>query len=753
MNNPITGEAQVKAPIDQIDTAVDAHAAAKKYKENGWEVAFPLPFGQKLPPPERLTGRAAATDAVALVEQAWSNWEADANLGLRMQGTVVIDGVEYEPISIDVDDYDEKHGGETIEELQNKLGDLKLRETIRSTYRGVEGISAQYIFLVPKGIKWLSNLKYQRIDGDPLGDVEIVQLTHRYTVAWPSQKNGQVYCWYRGDEEIDIPSPGQALVLPDRWIEHLSNGPDQTSGRTVPNLNFDQAFGWLADNTFNGVDLHEYIDGKRVPLAASKNVASCFSNALNSPRLFTGGAHDSLLQVLRRWVSDAVRYGAQNILEAMERLSVLFVEEVTAPGRSGRRSEAEADSEFERLMVWAVGVVQAEVEAGEYRALKSWLPQECPEMFDPTLKAKWECLPANAEAPSDRLRLAWVPRTSEDAESVSEDRPRAKKGLALRSFDELETIEPAWLWEFDGVGGVPLGGLTVFTGRGGVGKSTACRWLAAEVTRGTLPGEFHGTAHSVLYIAAEESNSAMVKPSLVAHGAVEERVFFTEIDGEANRVDPAYMAELTALCKANDVRLVVVDPMSNFLHGANMNAASEVRDALRPWTVLAEEIDGAVVAIFHQNKSGSSDIVHGVGGSAAIGEVARSLFGFARDTDSGDCVMSQGKNNLGPFMPDLAYTLEAVKLEGRKNPGVRFRLGEVSTVSVGEIQIRNKQAAAGEKETAKSWLREYLREHGPVLKKVVVAEGKHSVSSVEKAAKELGVKSSTHQNQAVWSLP
>lgn len=765
MNNPITGEAQVKAPIDQIDTAVDAHAAAKKYKENGWEVAFPLPFGQKLPPPERLTGRAAATDTVALVEQAWSNWEADANLGLRMQGTVVIDGVEYEPISIDVDDYDEKHGGETIEELQGKLGNLRLRETIRSTCRGVDGISAQYMFLVPKGIKWLSNLKYQRSDGDLLGDVEIVQMTHRYTVAWPSQKNGQVYRWYRGDAEIDVPSPVQALILPERWIEHLRNGPDRTSGRPVPTLNFDQALGWLADNTFNDVDLYEHIDGKRVPLAASRNVASCFSSALHNPILFTGGAHDSLLQVLPRWVRDAVRAGAQNILEALERLSEMFVEEVTALGRSGRRSEAEADSEFERLMMWAVGDVQAEVEAGEYRALKSWLPQEIPEMFDPTLKAKWECLPADAEAPSGRLRLAWVPRTSDESKDASEGRPRAKKGLRLNPYSEMKLTRPNFLWEYDGAGAVPIGAMTIFTGKGGVGKSTACRWLVGQLTQGTLPGKFFGKPQGVLYLAKEEVAGAMVAPSLVANGADLSLVSQVELDGVTEDMRPEYMEELTERCREKEIRLVVVDPMSNYLNGANMNSSGEMRPVLAPWIKLAEDIGGSVLAIFHQNKSGGGDVTSGIGGAGAISEVSRSVFAFAKDDETGECVVSHSKHNLTPRpVPDLSYRLESrvIPVEDEDTGEKvtvemgRFSIAGTSAVSAGEVQVRNRQVSHGEKQTAKSWLREHLRGlSAPALKSDVVAAGAaagFSTRSVEDAAKKLGVKSTRHERKAMWSL-
>lgn len=70
--------------------------------------------------------------------------------------------------------------------------------------------------------------------------------------------------------------------------------------------------------------------------------------------------------------------------------------------------------------------------------------------------------------------------------------------------------------------------MTLFAGRPAAGKSTAARWFAAQVSRGTLPGAWVGQPHSVAYIAAEESAKYSVKPSLRAAGADTSRVFFPE---------------------------------------------------------------------------------------------------------------------------------------------------------------------------------------------------------------------------------
>lgn len=706
-------------------TFTTAVEMAEDYIIGRWE-ALPLPAGRKAAPPKGLTGKVPAVVPEAQ-RDLFRYAPADANIGVRVPSIV---------IGLDVDHHDEKAGGDTLAAMEADFGALP--STYRLTRRDPASVHGTYFFRVPAGVKWKDNLKC----------IDVIQHTHRYAVGAPSVVDGMTYRWYApGGELMDagaVPAVADLPELPEKWVKRLKDG--VAVAERVESLELDAEMSWLTAHTVYGVDLYQEEDGRRVPLPASGNLPEVFARDLGDPDLLSGSAYPAMRNTVLRWVVEAVRFGAQNITDALEKLSARYVEVV-----GDRRCEAVADNEFGRALSGAVGIVRAEVKTGEYLPLVDYWPS----LIDRDLTARWE----RVESASESLKLSWSPRTHIDAETPADSRPAPKKGLVLRSFEELETVEPSWLWEVDGVGGIPVGGLTVFTGRGGVGKSTACRWLAAEITRGTLPGEFYGTPHNVLYVAAEESNSAMVKPSLLAHGADDRRVLFTEIDGEANRVDAAYMADLTEQCIVNDVRLVVVDPMSNYLHGANMNAAAEVREALRPWTTLAEAIGGAVVAIFHQNKSGSSDLVFGIGGSAAVGEVARSVVGFARDTDSGLCVLSQDKNNLGPMLPDLSYLLEPVHLPGRKNPGMQFTLGGESDVSAGEIQTRNRQVAAGEKETAKTWLRSHLQENGPVLKQDVVdaARGRYSETSIEKAAQSLKVhKGTRHEGgrvtRALWSL-
>lgn len=289
-----------------------------------------------------------------------------------------------------------------------------------------------------------------------------------------------------------------------------------------------------------------------------------------------------------------------------------------------------------------------------------------------------------------------TPQNRRDAYSPA---PQPRVGVLLRSFADIDDDVPTWAWTHDNKGRIPVGAMTLFAGRPGAGKSTAARWFAAQVTNGTLPGEWYGTPHNVAYIAAEESPKYSVKPSLRAAGADVARVFFPEAvtvaeDGETtsyHRIPTSAMSTLASELRAADVRLVIVDPLMSVLgDGVDAHRSNEVREHLTPWMNLAEQIDGVVLGIVHLNKSGNGDVVAGINGSSAFGELARAAFGFTKDPESadGDRVMSQEKNSLGAEDLALTYRLAPVPVttaSGRTAEMPRFDIVGTSDRTVGDI--------------------------------------------------------------------
>ncbi|WP_440713103.1 AAA family ATPase [Gordonia sp. FQ] len=276
--------------------------------------------------------------------------------------------------------------------------------------------------------------------------------------------------------------------------------------------------------------------------------------------------------------------------------------------------------------------------------------------------------------------------------------PTYERRVVMRRADTIRDDVPTWAWEFDDRGRIAIGTVVLFAGRPGAGKSTSARWLVAQATTGTLPGCWLGTPVNVAYIAREEAVDYIVKPSMRAHGTDLERVFFPEVeltvDNEVARTTPVHIADMEAFtrtCCEHRVRLVVVDPlMSTIGSKTDVNRNNEVRAQLDPWRTLAEDIDGVVIGVAHLNKSGNGDVVAGVNGSSAFGEIARAVFGFAKDPDAenGERVLSQEKNSLGDESLALSYRIDPAEVRtdsGRTAEVGRFVLLGESERSVGDV--------------------------------------------------------------------
>lgn len=300
------------------------------------------------------------------------------------------------------------------------------------------------------------------------------------------------------------------------------------------------------------------------------------------------------------------------------------------------------------------------------------------------------------------VRLAAEEFGAQDQQHSRNNERRAaepKITVSLRSYNDIDDDVPTWAWTYADKGRIPLGALTLFAGRPAAGKSTAARWFAAQVTLGTLAGEWEGTAHNVAYIAAEESLKFSVKPSLRAAGADMNRVLYPETitrsddidEARVNYIPTSAMSLFANALRAADVKLVIVDPLMTMLGGGtDIYRNNEVRERVQPWVDLADQIGGVVIGITHLNKSVTGDVLAAVNGSSAFGELCRAAFGFANDTEDEDSarVMSQVKNSLGVEDLSLSYELTAEMVttaSGKSAEMPKFSILGDSDRKVGDI--------------------------------------------------------------------
>jgi len=316
---------------------------AKPYFEAGW-CPLPLPPRRKSSPPTGSTGKYDMPDQKKLAEW-YRNRDPRGNIALRVPDDV---------IGIDVDAYAEKVGAASLAELEQELGPLPDTWTLTSRRDGISGIR---FYRVPKGLHW---------SGEPIPDIQIVQHHHRYAVAYPSihPDTKEIYLWYApGDPlngrpsvtiENEIPQITELVDLPVSWVDGL------TSGRMWSAL--------AADTAASRGDIVEWVKAR----PAGQMCRLMRKQAeLAVEEIGVGGAHDTLNSRVYSVISLAAE-GHSGVSRAVRKIRDAFYEEVRRPGRKGRRSEAEARAEFNRVRDGAVRIMMASVRDGE-----STLEEEC----------------------------------------------------------------------------------------------------------------------------------------------------------------------------------------------------------------------------------------------------------------------------------------------------------------------------------------------------------------------------------------
>jgi hypothetical protein len=393
---------------------------------------------------------------------------------------------------------------------------------------------------------------------------------------------------------------------------------------------------------------------------------------------------------------------------------------------------------------------------------------------------------AHADAVLDSLRSAGVdaglaePATGKDAHdhlaaghvldqlvTVAEPAVAGIRSLRLTRASDIEIRPVRWLWS----GRIALGTLALLGGREGIGKSTVGYSLAADITRGRLPGAYDRQARAVIVAAAEDSWEHTIVPRLMAAGADLELVYRVDITtAEGVHGDVSLPRDLTALRDAVDhlkAALILLDPLMSRLDAKlDTHKDADVRVALEPLVQLADATGAAILGLIHVNKSMSTDPLTTLMASRAFAAVARGvLFAMIDPDDETTRLLGQPKNNLGRTdLPTLTFRIDSAHVadtdEGPVFTGRINWLGETSR-SIREVlesasETADSRSAVGE---AGAWLQDFLTSVGRISESQrIKEEGKregHSADSLKRARVRLKIKSeaSGFPRRTYWSLP
>ena len=161
-----------------------------------------------------------------------------------------------------------------------------------------------------------------------------------------------------------------------------------------------------------------------------------------------------------------------------------------------------------------------------------------------------------------------------------------------------------WLWQDR----LALGHISLLAGREGIGKSTVGYQLAADVTRGHLPGAHFNEPRRVLVSAAEDSWEHTIVPRLMAAGADLDLVYRVDVLRSGliptDLVLPLDLRRLEQEAQSVAAVLLLMDPLMSRLDAKiDTHKDADVRLALEPLGRVAETTGMAVLGVIHLNKS------------------------------------------------------------------------------------------------------------------------------------------------------
>lgn len=250
--------------------------------------------------------------------------------------------------------------------------------------------------------------------------------------------------------------------------------------------------------------------------------------------------------------------------------------------------------------------------------------------------------------------------------------------LAVRAGD-LSRAQPfRFVWQ----NRVLLGYFNLLVGEEGIGKGNLFAWVAAHITRGTLPGNLDGP-RKVLFVGDEDSWDNIWVPRLAAAGGDVGMCIYVDQPLDLTRDTPP----LEATIRHEDVAITYFDQLLDNIGYADSWKDKDVRQALAPLRRTARDTDTAMLASLHPNKKASASFRDKVSGTPAFNALSRSSLYLARHPEDDGrvaCVRPKGNYNLDP--PAWVFAIEGAQVRGKGH-----KLVDTSRVAGGHEEQLDKQ--------------------------------------------------------------
>lgn len=278
----------------------------------------------------------------------------------------------------------------------------------------------------------------------------------------------------------------------------------------------------------------------------------------------------------------------------------------------------------------------------------------------------------------------------------------------ITSFKDVEVQEVEWLWKPY----FPLGTISFIGGDAGIGKTFLTTFLASVISKGEkFPfSDNNAPLGQVIIQNGEDGKGMTIKQRLITFNANDSNIHIIELkEDQEDEADLLLkdVKDIDLIFNELKPKLVIFDPITNFLGDIDMNSATKVRQVLKPIGKLAEKYNCAIVFVIHRNKGiQGGNQLHRLLGSVDFGGIARSVVSIGTSPNNKDeKLFMHTKHNLSE--KGLTIAFKTTEEDGIVWLGTRDYLQDDQKPNNMEMGI--KPIA---RDIAKNFIIEYLEENG-----------------------------------------
>ncbi|UFW69202.1 AAA family ATPase [Bradyrhizobium sp. WU425] len=338
----------------------------------------------------------------------------------------------------------------------------------------------------------------------------------------------------------------------------------------------------------------------------------------------------------------------------------------------------------------------------------------------------------------------------------------SKKQLVARPLDSFRAKQITWLFEPF----IPQSYITTICGDGAVGKSTMIYDIIARLTVGRPMPSFGEDAPaesslsgSAIILSKEDDPRAMMRTRLEAAGAnlSKVRVIGTSSTADAedfnviDRIDTKLGEIENLIREIGDVRVIVLDPLTDFAGDLSMYRDDQVRQLLTPLAELARRYKIAVINVLHTVKGTKRKAREHILGSVGLVNISRSVLLVGKSLGSDQTLLMTEKANLVRDKKSVAF---AIRSGLNQQPVVEWAHEWEDDVDPNVI-LSKPTPHVTKQQKAAIQLCKALRD-GPKpaneMRELASVLGLH-FNTIKAAKKEIGIRSERRDDGWWWSLP